>query len=124
MGVGIVGSTGWEWGMNVMCFSVNNIILLGGGGQYCLIAGINETDKNNIEISITPNPCDEKLIIEAPTSMLGGTLTIYNICGIEIFTQKISDAKTQIDVTHFPKGLFIAKLTTESTVIIKKIIKE
>jgi len=124
MGIGIVQSSGWEWGMDVMCFSVNNITLYGGGGQYCMITSVNENNKNKIEVFITPNPCNDKLIIEAPMSMLGGNLTIFNNCGTEIFTQDINNLKTQIDVSHFPKGLFIAKLTTESTIIVKKIIKE
>ena len=77
------------------------------------------------KFTIFPNPANEQLTID------NGELTIenvkiYDIMGRIVFNSQFSTLNSQlkIDVFHLPDGVYFVKITTETNVITRRIIKQ
>ncbi len=83
--------------------------------------GVSEINKEE-DIMVYPNPATTSLTV---TLLKGeGVLTIYNIFGEKVFTTKIINTQTEIDVGNLPKGMYFVEVRTEKGVRRKKIVKE
>ncbi len=74
------------------------------------------------QIKIYPNPVKDILTIET-NSTAKQTLEIINLVGQTIYNTNIYK-NTNVDVSHFPKGIYILKLTTDKKTLVKKFVKE
>jgi hypothetical protein len=74
-------------------------------------------------ISIFPNPVNNELTIEYSNSNAIRKFDILDIKGQLIYTSFI-DKKTIIDMSAFAEGVYLLKLTTDKSIIIKKIVKQ
>ena len=83
--------------------------------------GIKETSKP--QLSIYPNPATASIIIKTSEPFTPGRLCILNLNGQEILQQTISKPSTHIDISAFPTGFYIVKLTGEKEVSVGKFIK-
>ena len=70
-------------------------------------------------ISIYPNPVRTNLNLKVSNSIVIKEVTLFNLLGKEMF--KINNSS--IDISLFPKGIYIAKIITNKGSISKKIIK-
>ena len=82
--------------------------------------GINQISEN-INLTIFPNPATDNITIEAPQQSI---IEISNIEGQLIKTLAASSAKTNIDVSTLPCGVYIVQVKSEKGVAVKKFIKE
>jgi len=82
--------------------------------------GIDESSQSNTFI-IYPNPVSNNLTIEAPQKSI---IQILNIQDQLIKTLVASNAKTNIDVSDFPSGVYVVEVKTEKGLGVKKFIKE
>ena len=98
-----------------------NLCIKYGATQNNLI-GIKETD-SSANYFIYPNPAQNVLTVEQKQKQTADIL-ILNITGQIMIHKQTSQSKTRIDIGNFAKGIYIIKLTTENTLITKKIIKE
>jgi hypothetical protein len=48
------------------------------------------------------------------------TLTIYNLTGQAVKTEKIKDQKKYIDISSYQQGVYIVKIGKEATRVIKQ----
>lgn len=91
--------------------------------ETCDVLSVN---KNNLNVlSITPNPAENNLKIEASTPM--DQITIYNELGqlVLLKTLNTAMAKTMLDISALGQGLYFVKITDENAnSIIKKLIKK
>ena len=83
--------------------------------------GIKENDVGKI-ISIYPNPSKEKLYINNPQNVIIYSASMTDISGREIFSKKGYVENIQVD--HFPHGVYFVKLVTDKGIFIKKIMIE
>ena len=76
------------------------------------------------DIAIYPNPMHDILIIEPGFGMVGDyELTLRNATG-QTFVQKAVDSDLQLDVSHFPKGVYFAFIRHQKRdLLVKKIIR-
>ena len=79
-------------------------------------------EHNNIAVSVFPNPAKDKLTIE--TSEPVKMLEIYTINGSLVGKQRTYSDKIEINVEGFAIGTYMIRLTTDSTVLIRKFVKE
>jgi hypothetical protein len=77
--------------------------------------GIGEISGNNV--SIYPNPSTGKFTINAT-----GNISIYNLLGEKIFSQKLISEQNEIDLSSHPKGVYFAQIATEGRTVTKKIV--
>jgi hypothetical protein len=79
---------------------------------------------NTSSVSIYPNPATGLITVEMDNNSKG-TIQLINTIGQTIKTEKISGAKTQIDISGLPNGIYIVKLALgDKSVFYNKIIKE
>lgn len=100
----------------------SGVILKTTNGGYTITNVLHE-DKQIF--TVYPNPVNTQLIIETANLIQSSSiLTICNINGQELIKQKLTDAKTKIDVSNLTSGIYFIKLFNDKTIKIQKIIKE
>ncbi|MEP7171503.1 MAG: T9SS type A sorting domain-containing protein [Bacteroidota bacterium] len=91
--------------------------------QNC-ITGINESGSGN-NVSCYPNPGKGIFTIEINNllSDVNHEAKVFDVIGNEIYSAKLSNVKTQIDLSSKSKGVYFLKLVRENaSVVMKKII--
>ena len=83
----------------------------------CPTLGVNDQYLTNI--SIYPNPTNDKLFIQGLSSI--SKVSIYNVLGKLVLTQTISK---EIDVKQLSKGVYILKIIDEQKETVLKFIKD
>ena len=73
-----------------------------------------------------PNPANNSITIEAQhlLSNQNNVLSIYNTHGQLMLEQNIKQSKTQIDISGFATGVYILKLNNETSIEVKRFVKE
>ena len=61
-------------------------------------------------MNIYPNPATNTVNITLPGNESKATFDIVSINGQVVFSQEVSTAKTSVDVTSFPTGLYTVKM--------------
>ena len=82
--------------------------------------GINETNYTSI-ISVYPNPVSEKVTIETRAQC---QLSILTLTGQPLITRHVTEAKTVVDISTLPSGVYIVKVVGEKGVQVGKILKK
>ncbi len=98
--------------------STNNIISVSVIPQGTL--GINTNEAH--QVKIYPNPVKDILTIET-NSNTKQNIEITNLLGQTLYTSYIYN-KVTINVSAFPKGIYILKLNTDKGTVVKKFVKE
>lgn len=76
----------------------------------------NTLDKKSL-LNIYPNPCSGITSIFIPTPTYNSYVEIYNSYGNYIFRKSIYESTSVIDLSAYPKGLYLLKLIQENKVI-------
>jgi hypothetical protein len=111
--------------------SPNGTILIGGNAEGCnsqeeveAACGVFVKDLSHSGIfSIYPNPSSTQVTIETTAIPTQSHLSIVNINGQELMTRQITEAKTQLDISNLPGGVYFVRMTSERTVDVGKMIK-
>jgi len=70
-------------------------------------------------IQVYPNPVTTgNLIVQINDGLTGETIQIYDLSGKLVLTQPATHPKTQINVSHLQKGIYIIKFATTTTRIV------
>ncbi|MBW6483759.1 MAG: T9SS type A sorting domain-containing protein [Vicingaceae bacterium] len=85
------------------------------------IVGMDEVE-NNSSIIIFPNPTNGIFTINSTQQI--NTIEVFNTLGQAVYNKKITSNSTTIDLTLFPKGLYLVQLKTNTNIITKKIVYE
>jgi hypothetical protein len=85
--------------------------------------GINELSEIS-NISVFPNPANDIITIENTAFTKDETISIYDIQGQLLLQQTMLQAKTNIDISAFSKGIYFVKVKTANGMDVKKIVKE
>ena len=91
-----------------------------------LVAHFNHTEgigeQNHSQTLIYPNPVNDKLTVEAQEAI--GTVEIYNLMGILMFSQKGSDKKMEINTADLPSGIYFIRLTSNKVSETRRFVKK
>jgi PKD repeat protein len=90
---------------------------------YVITAGLKETPDND-KISLYPDPTTDNITIENTSFTKGQTISIYDVQGQLLLQQPMLQAKTNINISAFSKGLYFLKVENENVVAVKKFEKE
>jgi len=85
------------------------------------ITGIDETNNNENNIAVYPNPAKDKLTIK---SLQKSTIEILNIQGQIILQQQIQQGKIDINISGLAKGVYILRLSSNDKTEVTRIVKE
>jgi hypothetical protein len=79
-------------------------------------------EQNGIMLSLFPNPAKRKLHIEASEPV--NLLEIYTINGALVYRQNNCSETIEINVAGYAIGTYMIRLTTDSTVVTRRFVKE
>jgi hypothetical protein len=85
--------------------------------------GISEKPVATDSFSLYPVPAKNSITVETPLAK-ESWLSIHTVNGMEISKQQVSETKTQIDISHLKSGIYMVKLITGKSVMIKRMVKE
>ena len=92
--------------------------------QFITGVGLNTFNKNNIGVSIYPNPSSDKLIIESELLNELSVIQIINSFGEIIYSTEIkTEPITTIDIKFLINGIYFLNLKTGNNFVTKKFIK-
>jgi len=80
--------------------------------------GVESNYVNNKNVIVYPNPTNNVVIVKSQTEL--GLITIYNVVGAVVYTQKVNANEQQIDLSKQASGIYF--LQTQNSYL--KIIKE
>ena len=80
-----------------------------------------ESDIENI-ISIYPNPCNEKLVIES-YEYQNTLVEIFNIQGQLVQSVLLQSFQTILPISQLAKGVYLVQVKNKKGVMVKKIVK-
>jgi len=75
-------------------------------------------------INIYPNPAADKIEMDMPGDAFPFDLSIMNIQGQQVLNRKLWDAKTTIDISNLPQGVYVVNLSNGFTKEFIKLVKE
>ena len=123
----------FEWQFFTLCFTDTATYQI---THYAPGEGVFVGDSCHIEIPVNikdiqinsfsshPNPVENELIIKCNAEFRNAWVSSYNIQGQNIQTRKIDHEETRLDVSFLNKGIYIKKITVDSKIETKKIIKK
>lgn len=83
----------------------------------------NKTSVNDM-FQVFPNPVDKKVNIAIAKPLKAGVITIMDLNGKRVITQRATGYLNQIDVSSLPKGMYIIQVQNSKTIKEKKLIIE
>jgi len=89
-----------------------------------IMVGISEHNDGQNGMKIYPNPVKNILTVETLQLVDNSTLSVFNINGQELLTQKVVSTKTQLDLSSFAKGVYTIRLLNNDKVEVRKFVKE
>ncbi|MGD0711423.1 MAG: beta-propeller fold lactonase family protein [Bacteroidales bacterium] len=90
---------------------------------YIVITGINNLSENN-GIYIYPNPANDNITIENSAFTKDEVISIFDIQGQLLIKQPMLQAKMNININTFAKGLYFVKVENEKGIAVMKFVKE
>ena len=82
--------------------------------------GVGEQMGNNI--TLYPNPVNDKLTIEAEAAL--GTVEIYNLMGALVYSQKGCTNKVEINTSDMQSGIYFIRMTNDNASETRRFVKE
>jgi len=87
-----------------------------------LLNTVGVAEQNEITVSLFPNPVKDRLTIEASEPI--HSLEIYTINGALVYKQDNCSERVEINVDSYSIGTYMVRLTTDSSVEIRKFVKK
>ncbi|PHS62249.1 MAG: hypothetical protein COB12_11045 [Flavobacterium sp.] len=73
-------------------------------------------------LEVYPNPASEVLWIQNSTIINNGSIIVYDLLGREVLKDSMNTSKTSINTSTLTEGLYLVKIVSENSQIIKKVI--
>jgi hypothetical protein len=85
-----------------------------------IIVGFSELSQENMSLVILPNPAATQVDFASNSKMI--RITIKNSIGKNFYKEAINQSKFQLDVSSFPKGLYLVEIEFGEGRVIKKLV--
>ena len=83
---------------------------------------VSSPDENNFKIS--PNPAKNNFTLELATFNNNSDIEIYDVLGKKILNRKLNALTTSFDISSWNTGLYIIKISSENSVVMKRFVKQ
>lgn len=86
--------------------------------------GVNEASPSPIAIHVFPNPTHGGFIVSIASDYAGSEIGIFNALGERVYSAKAVQPETRIDLTSFPRGMYLVKVSTGRSAVVEKVVLE
>jgi hypothetical protein len=100
--------------------ATNNLVIA--FKEIPIVSNIGEANSNIF--TYYPNPVNSIITIESQLNQNIGMVTIYNISGQILKTQKLTSNKTKIDLSDLSQGFYLMKIRADKKTEVIKIVKK
>lgn len=91
-------------------------------GDSTLVSSVGKIGKQ--DFTIYPSLVEDLLNIRTSESLLNANLSIFNIEGKAITSQKLSNSFTSINISNYPAGIYFVQLIKNKEIAIEKFMKK
>ena len=84
---------------------------------------INDVTNAN-EFLISPNPATSRLNVYLPQNSNNATITVYDVLGKRVFTNKYDALTASIDVSKWNSGVYLIRISTDNMTQTKRFVKQ
>ena len=78
--------------------------------ELSVISALTSLSIQHAQLSIYPNPANGSFTVSVSENLTGQTLTITDVIGKLVFQSKISNLKSEINVSHWGAGVYLVKV--------------
>jgi len=110
----IIDSTTVAKQQNILIENYNNIIISSSSSIYL-------EEKSEVLFKVYPNPATEKLFVQFVGWEGEKEIKLLDITGRIVLIQKSLEEKNEIDISSFPKGIYLISAKNKSSYVVKKI---
>ena len=121
----VFGDAGEEQLYQVILFADHSGLICGSGGtmiKFSDLIVLGTEDLGADKVSIYPNPTSD--FIQIKNNQKINQMELIDFSGKVIFTKTGNNSSEQIDLTNYPKGVYILKINSGKSVSTHKIIKK
>lgn len=83
--------------------------------HYEQVIGLNDVEKDNINISVFPNPTKDKVYIDSPSSLSNSIVKVYNSLGKEVISQKLNGS--ELNLSSLSQGLYLLNIISNGKIV-------
>ncbi len=88
--------------------------------------GISEITKNDLQVSVFPNPTRDEFIVQSSKYMAGKKimLKVVDTYGKEMLNKQVTAVNTKLEAGFWSSGIYFLRIETVDGVVVKKLVKE
>ena len=84
--------------------------------------GVGVEEQLSLIATISPNPTSGRVVVEANTNE--GKVVVFDMLGKQMLTALVSEGRAEIDLSTFAKGIYVARISSETGTRTIKLVKE
>ena len=84
--------------------------------------GVGVGEQSNLVATVSPNPTNGILTVAA--NVAEGEVAVFDMMGKQLLTASVVDGRTEIDLSAFAKGIYVARISSEAGTSTIKLVKE
>ena len=118
---GVFNSTAPDGSLTVKFYSDQGLVASGWNATISCTGTLGIEDADFLDYSYFPNPTTGKVTIKSKDAITD--VTVYNVQGQLLFSQKMNELTTNVDISQFAKGTYFFKLQINGKGVNFKILK-
>jgi hypothetical protein len=88
-----------------------------------MVLGATDINPESLGLRLYPNPAKDRVTLESH-SLTTGRYSIYDLIGKVVMQGNTSGSRTEISVSHLPKGLYLVRFEVDAAAAVQKLVVE
>lgn len=79
-------------------------------------------EQSALVVTVSPNPTSGRVVVEANAN--DGQVVVFDMLGKQMLTAPVAEGRAEIDLSTFAKGVYVARISSETGTRTIKLVKE
>jgi len=84
--------------------------------------GVGVDEQPSFAATVSPNPTTGRVMVE--TNANEGQVVVFDMLGKQMLTASVIDGRAELDLSAFAKGVYVARISSETGTSTIKLVKE
>jgi hypothetical protein len=85
---------------------------------------MNDSRVDDPPIHVFPNPTHGRFTVVIASDYAGSEVRIFNAIGERVYSERVVQPESRIDLTSFPRGMYLVKVSTGRSAVVEKVVLE